>query len=81
MHIPAVNNSITSWREGWASCELKADQLRACQMVDALAMTQGVLEIAPGNAGVLPGEQFGAHAFAIGDGLDDGAVLIGGYEE
>jgi len=56
---------------------LKVDQFRAGQVHGKFRVSQSVLQIAPSHARMLPGENLGAHAFAIRDRIHNPQVLVG----
>src|SRR5580704_15383546 len=56
---------------------LQVDQFSARQIKRKLGITEGVFEVATRDPCVLAGEHLGAHAFAMSDGIDDSAMLVG----
>ena len=48
----------------------------AGQIDGKFRVSESVFKISPGHAGMLSREDFGSHAFAICNGVDDAAVLI-----
>src|ERR1041385_672039 len=72
--IPSIK--ITDSRRSLTGRHSPLDQLAAGNQLQQLPAVERAVQIAAGDARMLTRERLGAHSFAIGNGLDDGLVLI-----